>query len=552
MNKKAVYLVIVLMSFAVFILFAIQYYWMQNAITLREANFSRVVEVAMSNVIYKLEKMEVAERIRGKMYKSAQGKKILSTIDSINKIYKKEVEANKPYISDNDTSKISKNIFNVTSEKINVTVLQEHTGEIIKTYDTTIVTIQKRLPSVSPGNSVLSEIPELSQGIDSMLAKEYLGVEKNIKQYLNKTSLVNDVFNDLFNFKYNGTFENRLNFILLDSLIKLELRKAGIFTEYEFGVYSPLRNVMVIEKTGHYHKKLLEDGYAYNMFPRDLFMTPEYLMVYFPNKRSYLFFQMWKMILISIVLILVISFSFIYTILTIFRQKKLSEMKNDFINNMTHEFKTPISTISLACEMLKDNEIDKSAEVQGSYVNIITDENKRLGSMAEKILQTAVIDKGQLTLNKELFNLHQTIEEVISGIRIQVEVKNGKIVSGLNARNYYLKADKTHVTNLIYNIVDNAIKYTPLNPLIQINTISNHKGIYITVADNGIGISKANQKKIFEKLFRVSTGNVHNVKGFGLGLHYVKTIIEKHEGQISVESELKKGTKITIFMPFKS
>jgi two-component system, OmpR family, phosphate regulon sensor histidine kinase PhoR len=552
MNKKAVYLVIVLMSAAVFILFGIQFYWMQNAITLREASFSSGVEKAISNVIYKLEKMEVANRIRAKMHRNAKGKRILYKIDSINNIFAKEIGANKSGSSSIDSSKISKNIFNVTSEKMNVVVLQEHTGEIIKTYDTTIVTIQKRLPSQYPKYSVLSEIPSLSYGIDSMLSNDYHNVENNIKQYLDKTSLVNDVFDDLFKFKYYDVIENRLNFILLDSLIRLELRKEGIFTDYEFGVYNPLRNIMVIEKTGHYHKNLLEEGFAFNLFPRDLFMTPEYLMIYFPNKKTYLFFQMWKIIVVSVVLILVISLSFIYTIMTIFRQKKVSEMKNDFINNMTHEFKTPISTISLACEMLRDKEVEKSEEIHDNYVNVITEENKRLGSMAEKILQTAIMDKGQLKLHKELINLHQIIEEVVVSIHIQVDVKNGRIISEFNACNYYIKADKTHITNLIYNVIDNAIKYTPDKPHIIVKTQSNQKGILITISDNGIGINKANQKKIFEKLYRVSTGNVHNVKGFGLGLHYVKTVVDKHEGNIVVESELKKGTKIIIFLPFIS
>lgn len=552
MNKKAVYLVIVLMSLAVLILFGIQYYWMQNAITLREASFSGGVEKAMTNVIYKLEKLDVADRIRSRMHRSRQGRKILNKIDSINNLFAKDIESNGKQIYNDDSSGINKNIFNVGDEKINVFVLQERTGDNIKSFDTTVVTIQKRLPSQNMKSTIYSEIPSISYGIDSVLSKDYQVVERNISQYLNKTFLVNDVFDDLFKFKYYDAIENRLNFILLDSLIKIELRKGGVYTDYEFGVYSPMRNIMVIEKTGHFHKNLLEEGYAFNMFPRDLIMTPEFLMIYFPNKKAYLFFQMWKMIVISILLILIISLSFIYTIVTIFKQKKLSEMKNDFINNMTHEFKTPISTISLACEMLGDSEVEKSEKIHDNYVKVITEENKRLGSMAEKILQTAIIDKGQLKLHKELINLHQIIEDVIASIHIQVDVKDGKIVSELNARNYYIKADNTHITNLIYNVIDNAIKYTPEKPLIKVNTQSNQKGILLTISDNGIGISKTNQKKIFEKLFRVSTGNVHNVKGFGLGLHYVKTIVDKHEGNITVESELKKGTTIKIFLPFNS
>ena len=339
---------------------------------------------------------------------------------------------------------------------------------------------------------------------------------------------------------------------MLDSLIKQELSNFGIHTEYEIGVYSPLRNVMVMEKTGHYHKELLEKGYAFNMFPRDLFMTPEYLMVYFPYQSRYLISQMWQLFPLAFLLIVIIAVSFWYTIRVIFRQRRLSEMKNDFINNMTHEFKTPISTISLACEVLNDPDIETDNVLQKNYIKVINEENKRLGSMAEKILQTAVIDKGQLRLHKELTDIHRIISDVINNLQLQVESKSGSVVSELKARNYYLKADRTHITNVIYNVLDNAIKYSPENPLIKVYTSSSPKGIQIVVEDNGIGISKANQKKIFEKLYRVSTGNVHNVKGFGLGLHYVKTIVEEHGGEVSVESELKKGTKFRIFLPFEN
>lgn len=550
MNKKVVYLVIFLMMMAMIVLFSIQFYWMKNAIAMGEANFTRSINEAMNNVIYKLEKLEIAEQIRSKMYRNKQGKKIMQTIDSINRVYAKEIESVNADTLDNDSSQVSKNIFNVTSEKINVTVLQEHTGEIIKTYDTTIVTIKKRMNSPDPSSPVISDIPGLSYGIDSMLSKEVDILKENIDKYLDRTTLVNDVFNDLFNFKHYDDIENRLNFIILDSMIQGELRKKNIYSDYEFGVYSPLRNVMIIEKTGHYHKKLLEEGYAFNIFPRDLFMTPEYLMIYFPNKAAYLFMQNWQMILLSFILIFIIAFSFSYTIITIFKQKKLSEMKNDFINNMTHEFKTPISTIALSCEVLSDNSVEKSQPLYNNYIRVINEENKRLGAMAEKILQTAVIDKGQVNLHTELIDIHKIINETVQSIRIQVEVKKGMIKTELNAENTLISADKTHITNVIYNVIDNANKYSIVNPYIIVKTISDNKGIHITVCDNGIGISKANQKKIFDRLYRVNTGNVHNVKGFGLGLHYVKTIVETHGGKVNVESEIKKGTTIFIFLPF--
>jgi two-component system phosphate regulon sensor histidine kinase PhoR len=256
------------------------------------------------------------------------------------------------------------------------------------------------------------------------------------------------------------------------------------------------------------------------------------------------------MLLISIILIIAIVYSFTYTITTIFRQKKLSEMKNDFVNNMTHEFKTPISTISIACEALNDHEILKSPDIMASYIDIIQDENKRLAGMAEKILQTAVIEKGQLKMRREKIDLHEVISDVIRNIRIQVEIKDGLIIKDFRAGTSILEGDKVHLTNLVYNLLDNANKYTPRKPVIRISTENTTNGIQMTIEDNGIGISKNEQKKIFDKLYRVPTGNIHEVRGFGLGLSYVKAIIEEHHGKISVESDVNKGTRFKVFLPY--
>jgi two-component system phosphate regulon sensor histidine kinase PhoR len=256
------------------------------------------------------------------------------------------------------------------------------------------------------------------------------------------------------------------------------------------------------------------------------------------------------MLLISIILIIVIVYSFTYTITIIFRQKRLSEMKNDFINNMTHEFKTPISTISLACEALNDKELRESGEFLDSYLSMISEENKRLAGMAEKILQTAVIDKGQLKMNKEKIDLHEIIIDVIKNLRIQVEIKDGEIKRRFKATRSQIEGDKVHVTNLVYNLLDNANKYSPKKPVIRIITENANNGIVMTIEDNGIGIGKNEQKKIFDKLYRVPTGNIHEVRGFGLGLNYVKAIVEEHHGKISLESEVNKGSKFKVFLPF--
>jgi two-component system phosphate regulon sensor histidine kinase PhoR len=259
---------------------------------------------------------------------------------------------------------------------------------------------------------------------------------------------------------------------------------------------------------------------------------------------------MWLLLAVSIIFMVALIFSFYYTISTIFKQKKLSEIKNDFISNMTHEFKTPISTISLACEVLSDKTVEKSPERVNNYVKMIGDENKRLSLLVENILQTAILDKGQFKLKIQSIDIHTLIEQTITNIKLQVENKEGEISVQLNAEKSIVNADRVHVTNIIFNLIDNALKYTYEKPNIKISTRNAMDGILISVKDNGIGISKENQRRIFDTMYRVPTGNIHNVKGFGLGLSYVKAVVEKHGGSISVESELEKGSEFTVYIPF--
>jgi len=255
---------------------------------------------------------------------------------------------------------------------------------------------------------------------------------------------------------------------------------------------------------------------------------------------------------ISVIFILIIIISFTYTIISLYRQSRLSELKNDFVNNMTHEFKTPVSTIALACEALNDESIHKSEDLYKSYISVIDEENKRLGYMAEKILQSATIEKGDVVLNLENVNIHEIINDVVKNIGIQIEIKDGVIVKDFHAVDSHVMVDKIHMTNVINNLLDNANKYTPVKPRIIVSTRNVQNGLIIGIEDTGIGISSSDQKKIFDKLYRVPAGNVHNFKGFGLGLSYVKTIVEKHKGSIRLDSELNKGTKFEVFLPMES
>jgi two-component system phosphate regulon sensor histidine kinase PhoR len=249
------------------------------------------------------------------------------------------------------------------------------------------------------------------------------------------------------------------------------------------------------------------------------------------------------------VFIILIIVAFYTTIRTIYRQKKISEVKNDFVNNMTHELKTPISTISLACEALSDPAMSSDKASVSTFLNIIKEENKRLNMQVEKVLQAAVIEQKAFELKKENLNLHQIIQE-LGDLQAFKIAEKGKIALHLNAKNANIKADIFHISNVFSNLIDNAIKYSKednINVLIETKNIDNQ--IIISIKDEGIGIKKENLKYIFDKFYRVSKGNLHTVKGFGLGLSYVKEIIEKHEGKIEVKSKINKGTKFIITLP---
>lgn len=337
---------------------------------------------------------------------------------------------------------------------------------------------------------------------------------------------------------------------LIDSIIERELVRQGIRTTYEFGIYNPRKNAMVYQKTGRFPQQLLSESFAYEMQHGGRPMRfADQLLLYFPNEKRFLVSQLWDLLLISGFLILIIIGGFGTTIYTIFRQKKISEIKNDFVNNMTHEFKTPISTIGLACEALRDTDIQKTEGLYSSYISMIDEENKRLGMMAEQILQSAVLEKGELMLHPENVDMHILIQETVATKSLQARKKHGEITVELSAERPVLWVDKVHMTNVLLNLLDNAIKYSLEKPQVTVSSRSVPNAIEISVQDFGIGISKANQKKIFEKLYRVPTGNIHNVKGFGLGLSYVKAVVEKHGGTIHLESELKKGTTFFIRLP---
>lgn len=368
---------------------------------------------------------------------------------------------------------------------------------------------------------------------------------------LAQSGILEDIMEGLVELDIYKSITDRIDTTRLDSLISSELDSRGIKADFVYGVFNRYNQPEILSKCAPDNMpELAEEGYRVQLFQNDPIADPNYLKLWFPNQKRYLLSTMWTMLTTSISLLVVIMLLFSYSINTIYRQKKLSEIKNDFVNNMTHELKTPIATISLACEALKDPDMQNSGAL-GSYVNMIQEENKRLGILVENVLRTSVFEQGDMKLRFTKVNVHSTINQVISNIQIQVKKRQGEIITHLDASNDQIEGDALHITNVIYNLIDNAIKYSVGKPVVEIYTRDEENGIAIAFKDNGIGISKDNQKKVFDKLFRVPTGNIHNVKGFGLGLSYVKGVVEKHGGRAEVVSELKKGSTFIIHLPYK-
>jgi two-component system phosphate regulon sensor histidine kinase PhoR len=432
-----------------------------------------------------------------------------------------------------------------------VRTVNEASLEVILTLEK--MDIARRLSQ--PGKLEVMSEPALEKvdSINQLLLREMRSIttRKDLEIFFNKFFITKELMEDRMFSLDESAYRTKVDIHTLDSMLDSEFQERNMHTEWVFAIYNPYNSELVMHGSDSYRDELIDpaQGFHFELFPDDMHSRPDFLLLYFPKERSYIIGQVWPLVAVSFFLIVVIILSFTYTLIIFYRQKRLSELKNDFINNMTHEFKTPVSTISLACEALNDKDIQKSEELYRSYINIISEENRRLGMMAERILQSARLEKKDLQLNKELTDIHDILSEVIRNIGIQIEIKDGQILTDFQARDGVIEADRMHIVNVVQNLLDNANLYTPVKPLITVATKDADGGIIFSVQDNGIGISKTDQKKIFEKLYRVPEGNIHNFKGFGLGLSYVKAVVDQHGGWVRLESELKKGTKFEVFLP---
>jgi signal transduction histidine kinase len=520
MNLRNINIVLAATCIVLLGLVAIQVGWIWQSYSLREDRFDQGVYQAMNQVAQSLEMNEADNYFHNagyptainKMYDTLQALKSLN--NNVRLVDSTGQHAIKFAFSDTSGAFVSKFIGTVT-------YLQEHQGHLGET----------KLDNVTVTNNN---------------EREKKLIEEQFKKY-------NHLFEDLaVKFMLDDKcLRDRLDSARINNLIDQELREAGIKTPYRYAVFDHFSHVPVFGTLKDVPKAETVNYYSMQLFANDLYKNSGILILYFPNKKNYLFQSMWIMLATTLTFIFIIAGAFGTSFFIIYRQKKLDSLKTDFINNMTHEFKTPVASISLATQMMKNEKILADPEKIKRYSGIIEEENKRLSGHIENVLQVARYDKGEFKLNITDIHVNELLTDISDSLSLRINSENGEMIRHLDAKNDIIRGDKAHLTNVFYNILENAIKYRKDSELrITLSTRSSNKGVTISFQDNGIGISKEDQKMIFQKFYRVPTGNIHNVKGFGLGLSYVKIIVDAHRGSIKLESELGVGSKFEIFLPY--
>ncbi len=542
MNRALLLITVILASIALIGLITIQLYWTQNLFKLKEEQFQQNVQTALTNVAKQLEYKETLSAISLDVASSKNKNQqlfIKSENGEIRFNYKAFSDSTGLFLYDEDNEYIIRNSSIIFEDSAGLT-----------DYEISVKS-KNILPSLSNRN----------EADDYIIPKENLSTSytanKKINKILSRIDFIEDIVNKLLNL--SKPIKQRVNSVNLDSLIQINLKEQGITAAYNFEIYVLNKGMYLPDdKIGWAFKnekkpanEVLNANYVQKLFPNDLAPNSSYLLLAFPSQSSYLLANMSKILLSSSIFIILIIICFTYSISTILKQKKLSDVKTDFINNMTHELKTPISTIRLATEVLSEPNVVLEENKAKRYIKIIDEENKRLNEQVQKVLQIAQLDKGDFKLKKDLVDIHFIINKSVDHLKLQIEKRAGDLNLQLNAIKSIVEGDDVHLTNIIYDVLDNANKYSPDSPQILLKTENLSDNIIITIQDEGIGMDKKTQKRIFEKFYRLPTGDIHNVKGFGLGLSYVYKIVAMHNGKIEVISALGEGTMLKIILPLK-
>ena len=513
MKRITIVLLAIFFFLAISGLILIQLYWIRNAITITDQQFRYLANKALESVVLDLEEKELIKNIVEDIDPAST--------DSVTAV----VPANSP---------LAKKLqgYQPNSDLLKMYGLNNPDKPIAITSSGHKIFISSENVSSFANDETTEPSPQITNSeISGRVSNKIVFLEKIMEKILRNTPDIRE----------------RINPEKLNQELRIALNNVGIYLDFEFSIRSGRYGS--IWKTPGFTDKPGTNKFIIQLFPNDPVPSQNQIVLYCLQEQQYKFEKIGNLGFLSLLFTLLLLVLSTGTFIVIFRQKKISEIRSDFINNMTHELKTPISTISLASQMMADKSIPDKDKNIDSLAKVISDESMRLKFQVEKVLQMAIFEKMKMKLNMVGMDVHGILEKVVENYALQMSNCNGFINTDLQATRSVALIDEIHFLNSVSNLIDNAIKYSKDKPYITITTRNNKKGILITIEDRGIGISKENLKRIFDKFFRVPSGNVHNVKGFGLGLSYVKKIIEEHNGSIKVDSQINKGTKFTIFLP---
>lgn len=505
MKKRTIHLIAILWGVSIVILIGLQVYYYYQVHEMRKEQFNESVNRSLFRTVRRIE-MNSTER-------------------ALERILLKSGNSDATATTNSSTSPTAKDFHLLRDSLMNL-------------YDIQVPEFEKTLP---PSGISLRMSPRHRRPSNEFRRKLR-------DRYVYQKTLVNEVVVDMLYEADHLPPEKRIDFVELDRLLSYYLSNNGVEIPYHLRVTTP--DGREIFRCCDYDSKGEENAYTQTLFANESPHQMAIIHIHFPDFQRYVFSSI-KFMIPAIMFTVMLFFIFCITVWLFHRQRRMSEIKTDFINNMTHEFKTPLSTLSLAAQMLNDPSVGKSDAMLKHITGIINDETKRLRFQVEKVLQISMFENKGETFKRKNIDAHAVIDDVVNVFRLKTESMGGQIITHLNATKTTLLADEMHFTNVLFNLLDNAIKYkrSDVNPQLTIETENHNNKLRISIADNGIGIKKEDLKKIFEKFFRVHTGNRHDVKGFGLGLCYVKNVIKNHKGTIQAESTLGEGTKFVIEIP---
>ena len=533
MKRSKFYALITIAGLSLGGLIVVQAYWISHAYTVKEEQFSQLVTTTLNFIAEDVQRYEVIQALREidtqYQFQSVTAKEApKSMLDSIISFKNQSgLSFIQPLGDDLKRAADEKGEYSYSLNEN-----WQPQGFVIQNFTRIDARFYK-----GKKNAQISSISSMSMMAPPMCPDE----RKTRRRLLNETI---DAQLQQADFKLQDRVCNKT----IDYFVRSEMAKSKIDLPFEYAVFGRDNNELIYH-TENFSPKNENVVYRASLFPFD--WNPYYLNIYFPTQSNYLFKSIGFMSISSLLFTIVVIIAFAVTIYQMQRQKKFALIRTNFVNNVTHELKTPISTISLASQMLNDKTIPNESKNYDHISTVIADESKRLSQQVEKILQMASFDSGKLIIKFKKIDINELADLVVRNMMIQIKNKNGQIVKNLDATDSIAEIDEMHFTNLLFNLLDNAIKYSNGRPSITLSTVDAPGGLSISVQDNGIGISKTDQKRIFDQFYRVSTGNVHNVKGFGLGLAYVKNVVKAHNGTIIVESEPGQGTRFTVYLNHK-